>query len=61
MSWETFYNWPISYRRWTIKKLNEELSKNKDQTTPSRAHAHNDPETRQLMGKRAFAPHNMKR
>jgi len=54
MSWETYYNFPISYRRWTMKRLNDEIKKSQDrgeQSMPTKAAHHNDPSLRAAMGK----------
>lgn len=54
MDWKTYYNFPISYRRWVIRRLNKELNAKQEageQQMPSRGAQHNDPGLRQLMGK----------
>lgn len=64
MSWPTYYDWPIAYKRWYMGRLNKEIERagnSGEQPLVSKALQHNDPETRQLMGKRAFVPHNLKR
>lgn len=53
MSWETYYRFPVSYRRWVMKRLNKELSDAQNrgqQQMPSHAAHHNDPGLRQMMG-----------
>ena len=64
MTWDVYYNWPITYRRWYIKRLNEEMeraSKGGESQQVSKAPQHNDPGLRELQGKRPFTPHNLKR
>jgi len=64
MTWDVYYKWPVAYRRWYMKRLNEEIAKannSGEQTQVSKAVHHNDPQTRELMGKRPFVPHNLKR
>jgi len=53
MDWTTYYSFPISYRRWIIKRLNKELQQSQEggqQQMPSHGAHHNDPGLRQLMG-----------
>jgi hypothetical protein len=63
MDWVTFYNFPITYRRWLMKRLNEEFekaSKNKE-PPPSKAAHHNSPDIRALTGKvRPQVPHKLR-
>ena len=64
VSWETYYNWPIAYKRWYLKRLNKEIErahKSGEQDMVSKAAHHNDPVTREMMNKRPFVPHNLKR
>jgi len=65
MSWETFYDFPISYRRWIMKRLNKELREAQEagqQPMPSKGAQHNDPALRQAMGNpHPHAPHSLKR
>lgn len=65
MSWETYYQFPISYRRWIMKRLNDEVKRSSEageQPMPSKGAQHNDPHTRSLMGKaRPSVPHSLKR
>lgn len=52
MDWQTFYGFPLSYRRWLLKRVETEIQKasgtNNIQTKG--AH-HNTPEARSLTGK----------
>jgi hypothetical protein len=52
MDWVTFYNFPITYRRWLIKRINEEFEKaSKDnKSPPSKAAHHSTPDIRALQG-----------
>lgn len=65
MSWETYYRFPIMYRRWCMKRLNDEIKKSSkagEQAMPSKGAHHNDPHTRTLMGKmKPHQPHSLKR
>lgn len=64
IDWNTYYNWPITYKRWWMKRLNTELerARNAGQSDlVSKAPHNNDPQTRQLQGKRPFVPHALKR
>lgn len=61
--WVTFYNMPITIRRWFIKRLNEEFEKSKNDGTapPSKAAHHNTPDIRAMQGKaRAHVPPNLR-
>ena len=63
MDWWNFYNFPITYRRWLIKRLNEEFKKAKDndQPPPSKAMHHNTEDIRALTGKaRTQTPHKLR-
>jgi hypothetical protein len=53
MDWDTFYNFPISYRRWLIKRINDEIKKAAEagNDIPTKAPHHNTPDVRQLTGK----------
>jgi hypothetical protein len=67
MSWETYYNFPIAYRRWTMKRLNDEIKKSQEQgggnsDVPTHAAHHNDPSLRAMLGKHhVFAPPKLRR
>jgi hypothetical protein len=65
MDWCTYYNFPITYRRWIMSRLNKELKKAADageQQMPSKGAQHNDPALRQQMGKQhPHAPHKLRR
>ena len=64
ISWETYYSWPVSYKRWYMKRLNKEMERarnNGEEDMVSKAAHHNDPDVRQMMGKRPFVPHSLKR
>jgi hypothetical protein len=53
MTWETYYSFPISYRRWLIKRINDEIKKASEaqDDIPTKAPHHNTPQMRQLTGK----------
>lgn len=65
MSWKEFYNFPIVYRRWIMKRLNDEIKRSSEageQPIPSKGAQHNDPHLRAMMNKsRAHVPHPLKR
>jgi hypothetical protein len=63
MDWVTFYNFPLTYRRWLIKRLNEEFEKasKEGKEPPSKAAHHNTPDIRSLQGKvRPQVPANLR-
>lgn len=59
MSWETYYTYPVAYKRWLIKRIEKEIKQSgeKGDDIPSKAPHHNTPDIRQLTGKtKAHAP-----
>lgn len=53
MDWNTYYNFPIAYKRWLIKRIEQEIQKAHDAQSdiPSKAVHHNTPDVRALTGK----------
>jgi hypothetical protein len=53
MNWETYYKFPISYRRWLINRINEEIGKSADAQNgqTSKGFHNNTPDIRALTGK----------
>jgi len=53
MDWETYYNFPVSYKRWLIKRINDEISRaaGNKADIPSKGAHHNDPNIRAMAGK----------
>jgi hypothetical protein len=64
MDWNTYYNFPISFKRWLIKRIEKEITKAQEAQSdiPSKAPHHNTPDVRSLTGKtRSQVPHNLQR
>lgn len=62
MDWQTYYRFPISYRRWLINRINEEIKKAADAQNgqTSKAFHDNTPDIRELTGKqRVNPPHKL--
>ena len=53
MDWNTYYNYPVAYKRWLIKRIETEISRSQEAKNdiPSRAMHHNTPDMRALTGK----------
>lgn len=53
MSWETYYEYPIAFRKWLIERINKEVSRAVDNKAdiPSKSLAHNTPQVRTMTGK----------
>ena len=53
MDWQTYYNFPITYKNWLIKRLVDEIKKatEKKSDIPTKGAHHNTPETRGMTGK----------
>ena len=53
MNWETYYNFPIAYKRWLIKRIEKEIKTAHEAQSdiPSRAMHHNTPDARALAGR----------
>lgn len=51
--WNEFYHFPVSYRRWLIKRIEKEIQRatEKDGDIPDKTLEHNTPQLRQLTGK----------
>ena len=64
MSWETYYNFPVAYKKWLIKRIEKEIQKagKNNGNIPSKAMHHNTPDARALTGKtRPVAPSKLQR
>lgn len=65
MSWETYYNFPVSYRRWCLERTNKEIQdaqKRGEQPRPTKGQHHNDPAVMAALGKHhALAPQKLRR
>lgn len=64
MDWDTYYNFPISYKRWLIKRIEKEINKanTKGGEIPSKAMHHNTPDARAIAGRnRPVAPAKLQR
>jgi len=64
MDWNTYYNYPIAYKRWLIKRIEKEINKAHEAQNdiPSKAPHHNTPDVRSLTGKtRSQVPHKLQR
>lgn len=53
MSWETYYEYPIAFRKWLIERINKEVSRAVDNKVdiPSKGLQHNTPQMRAMTGK----------
>ncbi len=64
MNWETYYNFPVAYKRWLIKRIEKEIQKagKSGKDIPSKAMHHNTPDARALTNKtRPVAPAKLQR
>lgn len=63
MTWEDYYNFPVSYKRWLIERIKKEIEKGKDNGNElTKGTHHNDPQTRALLGRsRPEAPARLRR
>ena len=64
MDWNTYYNFPLVYKRWLIKRIEKEINKaqEKGSDIPSKAMHHNTPDVRSLTGKyRSQVPAKLQR
>lgn len=52
IDWNTFYNWPVSYKRWFIERLQKEMDKRSEAgDIPSKSSLSNTSDARALTGK----------
>jgi hypothetical protein len=53
MDWETYYNYPVPYKRWLLQRLTDEIKKatEKKADIPTKGAQHNSPEIRAMSGK----------
>jgi hypothetical protein len=59
MDWNTYYNFPVSYKKWLIERIQKEIERNNGQ---SKGAQHNDSETRLLQGRhRGETPAKLRR
>lgn len=65
MDWNTYYNLPIAYKRWLIKRIEKEIQKSNSKgnsNIPSKAMHHNSPDARAIAGRgRPVAPAKLQR
>ncbi len=64
IDWNTYYHWPVRYKRWMIERLQKEMDKKADAgDIPSKAGYYNTPEARALTGKSRYdnVPHKLRR
>ena len=55
MSWETYYDFPISYKHWLVKRIEKEIKRGNDSDPPqnlSKAPHHNTSDVKALTGHR---------
>lgn len=64
MNWETFYKFPITYRKWLLERINKEINKaaeRQDGMTSKGVH-NNTPDIRELTNKqRSTVPAKLQR
>ena len=53
MDVQTYYNFPVRYKRWLIERINDEIKKATENKAdiPSKGVQHNTPDVRALAGK----------
>jgi hypothetical protein len=53
MSWETYYTFPIAYRKWLIDRINKEINaaRKSQSDIPTKAPHHNTEDLRAMTGK----------
>ena len=53
MNWETYYNFPVAYKHWLIKRIGKEVSKAQEAQSdiPSRGMHQNTPDARAIAGR----------
>lgn len=53
MDVETYYNFPVRYKRWLIERINKEIQKASEANAdiPTKGAHHNTPDVRALTGK----------
>jgi len=53
MDWNTYYNYPVAYKKWLIKRIDKEIEKaHKAQNDiPTKGAHHNSPGMRSMTGK----------
>jgi hypothetical protein len=64
MNWETYLNFPLTYRRWLINRIQKELeeSSKKGNQVPSKGQHHHSPDARAMTGMgRTHVPAKLKR
>ena len=62
MSWETYYHFPVAYKRWLVKRIEKEIKQAQQAQSdiPTKAPHHNTPDVRQLSGKTKWHAPNAK-
>lgn len=64
MNWETYYNFPVAYKRWLIGRIEKEIKRatEKNADIPSKGMHHNTPDARAIAGRtRPVAPSKLQR
>ena len=64
MSWADYYKFPIAYRRWLIKRINDEIAKAAEAQNgqTSKGFHNNTPDVREMTGKqRSLVPAKLQR
>lgn len=53
MSWETYYDFPVAYKHWLIKRIEKEINAKADKGNDiaTKGFHHNQPDVRELTGK----------
>lgn len=63
MDWETYYNFPVAYKKWLIKRIEKEVQRAHGKgDIPSKGMHQNTPDARALTGRsRPIAPAKLQR
>ena len=64
ISWETYYSWPVPYKRWFLERLQKEMkAKAEAGDIPSKATQYNSPDARAFTQKTRTdsVPHKLRR
>jgi hypothetical protein len=63
MTWQDYYDFPVTYKRWLIERIKKEIEKGKDNGNElTKGTHHNDAQTRALLGRhRPESPARLRR
>ena len=63
MTWQDYYDFPVTYKRWLIERIKKEIEKGKDNGNElTKGAHHNDAQTRALLGRhRPESPARLRR